>query len=209
MIKRSTWILLGMLLLVVVAYYVITNRASKISSQATPTVNVNNFLITPADGTLQSLRVSDRQGRVVQMQRDTSEMWTVTQPTLGNADQSLAGAAETQVGALRIVTTLNKNLNLADAGLDTPADVIELTFVSGVKHVIQVGSLTPTTSGYYIRYDDGNLYVVGKAGIDALINLLAAPPYATTETSAPTVEMSYTPTIESSTPTLELATPTP
>jgi hypothetical protein len=209
MIKRSTWILLVILLIVVAAYFVITKRASKSSSQATPTVNVNNFLITPADGTLQSLRISDRQGRVVQMQRDTSEMWTVTLPTSGTADQSLAGAAETQVGALRIVTTLNDNLNLADAGLDTPADVIELTFVSGAKHVIQVGTLTPTNSGYYIRYDGGYLYVVGKAGIDALINLLAAPPYAPTETSAPTSDLSFTPTIDLSTPTLELATPTP
>jgi hypothetical protein len=42
-----------------------------------------------------------------------------------------------------------------------------------------------------------------------LINLLAAPPYAPTETSAPTSDLSFTPTIDLSTPTLELATPTP
>lgn len=202
MIKRPTLILLVILALVIVVYFVIKNRPSATSPEPTPTALGNNFLITQADGTLVGFRIYDKQNRIVQMQRDTSGMWIVTLPTSGAADQSLAGAAETQVGALRIVTTLDNQLNLVDAGLDSPAYTIELTFVSNLKHVIQVGTLTPTNSGYYVRFDAGNLYVVSQSGIDALLNLLNAPPLNSTETPFPTIDVT-------SLPTLDVATPTP
>jgi len=200
MIKRTTWIMLGILVLVVVAYFVIKNRTSATSTQATPTTFGYDFLVTQADGTLQSLRVIDNQNQVVQMQRDTSGTWLVTLPTPGAADQALAGAAETQVGALRIVATLDSQLDLGAAGLDSPAFTLEFTFISGLKHVIQVGTLTPTNSGYYVRYDAGNLYVVSQAGIDALLNLLTAPPFAATETPLASFEVTAAPTLEVATP---------
>ena len=202
MIKRPTWVLLGILVLIVVAYLVITNRTSATSIQSTPIALGENFLVTPADGALQSLLIFDQQNRKVQLQRTTSGMWIVTLPTHGTADQSLAGAAETQVGALRIVTALDNQLNLRDAGLDFPVYTLELKFINGTNHIIQVGTLTPINSGYYVRYDSGNLYVVSQAGIDALINLLTAPPFAATETSSAVIELSAT-------PTPQLATSTP
>jgi hypothetical protein len=208
MIKRTTWILLVILALVIVAYFMVKSRSSATSSEVTPTALGNSFLVTQADGTLQVLRISDKQNHLFQMQRDSSGTWVVTLPTPGAADQSLAGAAETQVGALRIVTTLDNSLNLGDAGLDSPSDTIELTFVSGLKHVIQVGTLTPTNSGYYVRFDAGNLYVVSQSGIDALLNLLTAPPFPATEAPAPTIQETATPTFEV-TPTLVVASPTP
>jgi hypothetical protein len=192
MIKQTTWIFLGVLVLALVAYFVITRQTSETSSQSTPTGLGENFLVTSADGKLQSLRIYDQYNRKVQIQRETNGIWIVTQPIPEAADQSLAGAAETQVGALRIVTILQSQLNLVDAGLDSPAYTIELTFDSGKKHVIQVGTLTPTNSGYYVSYDAKNLYIISQAGIDALLNLLAAPPFVATEASIPTIEATST-----------------
>jgi hypothetical protein len=202
MIKRPTWILLVILALVLVAYFVIKNRSLASSTMPTPTAIGSNFLITKGDGTLQSLHITDNQNRIFQMQRDTSATWIITFPAPGAADQSLAEAAATQVGALRIVTTLDNQLNLGDAGLDSPLYTIELTFSSGIKHVIQIGTLTPTNSGYYVRYDAGNLYVISQSGIDALLNLLTAPPFPATATPVPTIA-------ETATPALEVATSTP
>jgi hypothetical protein len=202
MIKRPTWILLVILALVIVAYFMIKSHTAATSTEPTPTALGNNFLITQADGKLQRLHIFDNQNRIFQMQRDTSATWIITFPTPGAADQSLAEAAATQVGALRIVTTLDNQLNLGDAGLDSPLYTIELTFSSGIQHVIQIGTLTPTNSGYYVRYDAGNLYVISQSGIDALLNLLTTPPFPATATPVPTVA-------ETATPTLEVATPTP
>jgi hypothetical protein len=211
MIKRSTWILLVILALVVVVYFVLKNRATSTSALATPTSQGSNFLITPADGTLQVIRITDTQDNVFQMQRDSSGSWGITLPTRGTADQSLAGAAETQVGALRIVTTLDISLNLSDAGLSTPSDTIELTFEDGLKHTIQVGSLTPTGSGYYVNFDTGKLYVVSQAGIDALLKLLVSPPFPPTQTPVPTPQetTTLTATPVAPVPSLETMTPTP
>ena len=201
MIKRPTWTLLAILALVIVAYFFIKIHPSASLAELTPTALGTNFLITQADGTLQSLRIYDKQTHIFQMQRDISGTWIIILPRSETADQSLAGAAETQIGALRIVTALDNQLNLVDAGLDFPAYIIELTFISDIKHVIRVGTLTPSNSGYYVRYDTGNLYVVSQSGIDALLNLLNSPPFTSTETTVPTIEETITPTFEMGIPT--------
>jgi hypothetical protein len=200
MVKRPTWILLIILALAIGAYFLIKNRPLK-SSQSTPTATGNTYLVTKADGTLQSLRIDDNQGNVVQLQRDPSKVWVLAAPTPGEADQALAGAAETQVGALRIVTTLETIPDLSVVKLDSPAYTIVLMFDSGIQHKLEVGDLTPTGSGYYVRYDNGKVYVISQSGIDSLLNLLKAPPYPATPTPAVTDTPSLTPTLEVVPPT--------
>jgi hypothetical protein len=192
MIKRPTWILLILLALAIVAYFLVRNHnTADLSAASTPTTPVETFLVTTADGALQNLRVSDSQ-HIVEIRRNTSGTWIIDLPTAGLADESLVGAAETQINALRIVSTLDNQLNLADAGLTPPVSTIELAFASGIKHVLEVGSMTPSNSGYYVRYDAGNVYVISAAGVDALLNLLTAPPYLATATPSPTVEQTTT-----------------
>jgi hypothetical protein len=53
--------------------------------------------------------------------------------------------------------------------------------------------MTPTGNGYYIRYDDGPIYIIDVDGIDSILNLLTTPPYLPTETPVPT-EIVNTPT---------------
>ncbi len=212
MVKRPTLILLIVLALAIGAYLLIKNRPLK-STESTPTVLGNTFLVTKSDGVLQSLRINDSQGHTVQLQRDPSKVWVVTAPTPGEADQALASAAETQVGALRIVTTLETIPDLSTVKLDSPAYIIELKFDSGIQHKLEVGDLTPTGSGYYLRYDGGKVYVISQNGIDSLLNLLKAPPYPPTATPAATDTPTLTPTLEATTPTVTItlgtATQTP
>ena len=194
MIKRSTWVMLIILLLLIAAYFIVRTHSPVFSTQATPTVLGNEFIFTQADGDLQSLNISDKQGHITQIQRDTSGAWIVSKPIPGPADQSLAGAAVTQVTSLRIITLLENTLNLKDAGLDFPAYTLKFTFASGSQHELEVGTLTPTSSGYYVRYDGGNIYVIASAGVDALVNLVTSPPYPPTETPSPTALITDTPT---------------
>jgi hypothetical protein len=193
MVKRPTWILLAVLALAVGAYFLIKNQSSK-ANALTPTPTANSFLITQADGVLQSLRISDGKGNTFQMQRDLSKAWVITAPTSGAADQGLAGAAETQVGALSIVTILETPPAPSAVGLATPAYTMEMGFVSGASHKIEVGSMTPTSSGYYVRFDSGKTYIIAQSGIDALVNLLTAPPFPATATPVATAEATSTPT---------------
>jgi hypothetical protein len=189
MIKRPTWILLGVLVVVVGAYFALKNRPSK-AGEATPTAQGNTFLITPADGNLQSIQIVDAKGTKFRMQRDLNNTWVITAPTTAEADQSQAGAAQTQVGALKIITVLDTPPDPGATLLTTPVDTIDLTFDSGRDHKIEVGGLTPTSSGYYVRMDGSKVYVVSQDGIDSLLNLLKSPPYPPT----PTPEAAGTPT---------------
>jgi hypothetical protein len=200
MIKRPTWILLLLLVLAVGAYFFIENKPSKINA-STPTATAGSFLITQAQGVLQSLHIVDNKGDNFQMQRDLSKAWVVTAPSSGPADQGLAGAAETQVGALSIVNTLNVPPTLSDIGLAVPADTIDLVFVNGTSHKMEIGNLTPTSSGYYVRFDGGKIYVIEKSGIDSLLNLLTNPPFPPTPTPPPTSETDGTPVSGISSPT--------
>jgi hypothetical protein len=160
----------------------------------TPTAAKTAYLFTQGQGVLQSLRISDSKGNNFQMQRDLSKAWVITVPASGAADQGLAGAAETQVGALSIVTTLGTPPDLQALGLLAPAYSIEVGFVSGASHKLEVGIMTPTSSGYYIRLDNGKIYVIANSGIDALLNLLTAPPFPATATPVPASESAATPT---------------
>ncbi len=201
MVKRPTWILLVTLVLVVVAYFVIKNHPIN-TSQTTPTATATTFLVTQADGILQSLHIFDEKGNSIRMQRDLSKTWVITAPKSGVADQGLAGAAETQIGALRIVTILETPPDPSAIGLANSLYTMELGFVSGVNHKIEIGNMTPTGSGYYVRYDGGRIYVIEQSGIDALLRLLEAPPFPATATPVAT-------TSSSNTPISEIASPTP
>ncbi len=200
MIKRSTWILLVLLVLVIGAYFYIENKPAK-GNTLTPTPTVGSYLITQSQGVLQSLHIADNKGNNFKMQRDLSKSWVITAPISGEADQGLAGAAETQVGALSIVTMLSSPPPVNDIGLAVPTDTIDLVFVNGTSHKIEVGNLSPTSSGYYVRFDGAKIYVIEKSGIDSLLNLLTSPPFPPTATPVPTPEGTLVPESEVSTPT--------
>jgi hypothetical protein len=200
MVRRPAWILLVILALVVGVYFFVKSQALK-GNQDTPTPTSNIYLITQADGALQSLHIYDNKGSNFQMQRDLSKTWVITSPKSGVADQGLAGAAEAQIGALRVVTILENPPDASTIGLDDPVDTMDLGFVNDTRHIIEVGNITPTNSGYYIRFDKGNTYIIEQSGIDALLTLLASPPYPATETPSPVVESPSTSTTVLATPT--------
>ena len=192
MIKRSTWIVL-LLLVVAIGSFIYSRNRPRTSVIATPSATANGFLLNLTNDKLQSIRISNGQDKTTLVERDNNGNWKVSLPIAENADQAQAEAAETQLGALRIVTNLETIPELTAIGLDHPSASINLTFVSGIRHIIEVGSLTPTSSGYYVRFDNNIITVVSKDGIDPLLGLLTSPPYAPTVTPVPTSESTQTP----------------
>ncbi|MGD0610354.1 MAG: DUF4340 domain-containing protein [Anaerolineales bacterium] len=196
MIKRPTWIVLILLVLALGGYFFLKYRSPQKSGTPTPTEAGSTFLL-PANGPkLKSVRINDQNNKVTMIERDNNGNWNVSLPAPAPADQAAAEAAETQVGALSIVTKLNTNPPQSAMGLDTPADVIQLVYLDGTQHTLEVGSKTPTSSGYYVRFDHSNLYVISVDGIDPLLEMLDNPPYVPTATPTPpsTSSPSLTPT---------------
>ena len=204
MIRRSTWITIILLLLAIGAYFLIKNSGSRSVIEPTPTVIGNSYLLDISKDKLQSIRVFDRQNKSTLIARDSTGAWIITLPSAGEADQALAEAAETQIGALLILTSLETPPPLTDMGLDMPAFTIQLSLMSGANHTIEVGNKIPTGSGYYVRLDEKSISVIGTNGIEPLTNLLNNPPFAATRT--PDYTQTPTDTLMTATPSLT-ATP--
>jgi hypothetical protein len=188
MIKRSTWILLAILALFIGAYFYLKVHPLQFStSTPTPTATESSYLITKEDDTLTKVVITDAQGNTFQMGRDADGNWAITKPKSAAADQSQAEAAETQLFALKVVTTLETSPSPDVIGLNPPAYTISLEFSSNRQQVLEVGGLTPTSSGYYIQLE-GKVYVVSQYSIDAVVKLLQNPPDLATPTPVPGTE---------------------
>jgi len=100
-------------------------------------------------------------------------------------------------------------------GLEMPEYVLTVKFTNGVERTVDIGVITPTESGYYVRDAEGKVIIISRSAIDSLLGLLDNPPYLETLTPSPTPSTATsTPppasqTPEIGTPSNETATPQP
>lgn len=184
--RRSTFIYLILFAIVLGAGYYFNKRAATAEAEATPeaTLPPIEYLFTSADGTPTSMRIESKAGEVVQVARNAENAWAVILPDEAAADQGSSEAAATQVTTMRILERV-PNLAPEAVGLDDPEYTFSFQFTSGSERTIEVGVLTPTESGYYVRGEDGGIVIVSRSAVDALLGLLTSPPYAPTETPPP------------------------
>lgn len=204
MIRTNTWIWL-LLLAALILFTILFNRHKAVQvAEATPSA-APVYVFGTDEGLPDDIRITAASGEAVQVERDSSGQWVITAPIEGLASQALAQAAADQIGAMQQLGQVE--LSPAILGLDKPAFVITIGFSSGSHHTLAIGSKTVTESGYYVSLDgEKEARIIETSGIEALLNLFSAPPYAQTPTPspAPTSETSETPL-----PLTETATPGP
>ena len=186
MIRRATVVYIILLLVLAGAYYYLNNREQPAEIELTvePSSAVaQEYLFTAEEGTPTSIRIESKSGEIVEVARGEDNAWALTQPVEAKADQGAAEAAASQVTAMRILDTV-PDLDPGIIGLESPEYVLTLKFTSGGERTVDIGVITPTESGYYVR-DADKIVIVGRSAIDALLELLANPPYLETPTSAP------------------------
>ncbi len=175
MIRKSTWSAVILLVLVTAAFLIFRDREAR-QTPAAETTTAPQFVFSPAsDGLVMGMTVEGVDGRTVVFDRGESGSWSISQPAGLEADPTLAESAASQAAALRILNKLDPATDPVATGLDSPSAVIRVRFSSGNERNLQVGSLTPTGSGYYTKSAD-NLYVVSKSSLDSLLSLLDFPP---------------------------------
>ncbi len=213
MIRRSTVVYILLLLILVGAYFFIKYRAKTPDTAATITAEpsvVVTYLFPAEEGTPSDIRVESKTGKTVEVKRDTGTTWTLTQPIEAKADPAAAEAAATQVTTIRVLDSV-PSVDPKVVGLDVPEYVLTIKFTSGVERKVDVGVVTPSESGYYVRDTSGKIVIVSKDAIDALLSLLENPPYQETLTPSPvpaTETLTPVPTTpEAGTPPSDTATP--
>lgn len=177
---RWTTLVTLLLFIGVVAGAVYMNRRAEtaVEEDITPAVEPA-FLIT-SEALVTSIEVKPQKGETISLERNAEFVWVFTQPDTAEADQGLVEAAAAQIVALRVVTPLDDVTDPSIYGLSKPSAVITIAFQGGEISVIEVGDLTPSETGYYVRVGD-KYYVAALSGIDALTNLADYPPYMVVE----------------------------
>ena len=207
--RRSTVIYLLLFLLLAGAYYYLNNREqpADISLTLEPTEEVK-YLFTAEDGMPTRIHIESKAGDIVEVARDADNAWTLTLPTEAKADQASAEAAASQVTTMQIVDTI-PDVDPDIVGLIDPEYTMTVEFTSGVERKVDIGVITPSESGYYVRDTNGDIVIVTRSSVDALLELLTNPPYLETATPShiPPTETPIPPTLEVATPSN--ATPTP
>ncbi len=182
MIRRNTWIILALLVALLGFTFYFNNRKALTAMENTPAPETA-FVFTAEEGQPASIRIVASTGEIVELAHDEQGKWVLKAPIAAAADQGLAESAASQVSTLRVLDEVD--LEPAMIGLDHPAYTFTIRFTSGKVHKLDIGSLTPTQSGYYVRVDGKTTKIVSGSGIDALLGLLTFPPYLVTPTPSP------------------------
>ena len=210
--RRSTVVMILLFAVLFGAYYYFNNREQPADIEVTlePQEEVT-YLFKAEDGLPATIRVEASSGEVVELARNAENAWEIIKPLAAAADQGSSEAAASQLTTIRIVDEVT-GVDPKEIGLDAPAYTLIVEFTGGVERIVEIGVVTPTETGYYVRTND-TIVIVSRAAIDPLIGLLTAPPYAETLTPSPIPPTpTQTPlpsTPEPVTPTNTNATPTP
>ncbi|HET6595107.1 MAG TPA: DUF4340 domain-containing protein [Anaerolineales bacterium] len=183
MIRRSTVVYIVLLLALAGVYYYLNNRPQPAEIELTGepgTEAVPIYLFTAEEGTPTSIRIESKAGETVEVARGEDEAWALTEPVKAIADQASAEAAASQVTTMRVLETV-PDVDLSIVGLQDPEYVLTIEFTSGGERSVDVGVITPSESGYYVR-DGEKVVIVSRSAIDALLGLLTSPPYLETPT---------------------------
>ena len=208
MIRRSTVVYIVLLLALAGAYYYLNNRSKTANIELTtePSSAVTQaYLFTADEGTPTSIQIASKNGDTVEVARGSDNAWTLIQPIEAKADQAAVEAAATQITSISILDTVPE-VDPKIVGLETPEGVLTVNFTKGGERTVDIGVITPTESGYYVRSPDGKVVIVSKSAIDSLLGMLIAPPYLETLTPSP-VPPTETSTAPPASPTAEAATP--
>ncbi len=209
-IKSQTWVLLLVFALLVGTVFYVNNKKKTEAAEATPVASEITFVFTEADGIVNDIEINAATGESVKVARDASNTWVLELPMKAEAAQGSAEAAASQLSSLTVLNPIPADSDPSIFGLDAPAFTIKIVFADGKKHKLEVGDMTPTNSGYYVRLDQTKMMIVDAYGIESLLQLVSMPPYLNTPTPSPLPPTETPVPATETTPTLEPSvTPTP
>jgi hypothetical protein len=171
-----------LLLAGLVGFALYINHQKNAPIATTPTSSIS-LVFTKADGNPTSIEIKPATGQSFKLSRDAKNIWAIDLPSPAEANQGLAEAAATQISALVVVSAIKADPGIF--GLDKPAYMITIGFDNGRQHILEIGDLTPTSSGYYVRLDKNKMMIADFNGIDSLLKLPLSPPYLNTPIPSP------------------------
>jgi hypothetical protein len=117
-------------------------------------------------------------------------------PIEAKAEQGASEAAASQITTMRVLDKV-PDLDPKIVGLEPPEYSLTVEFNNDVERTVHIGVVTPSESGYYVQEaSGGDVSIVSKSAIDALLLLLTSPPYLETPTPSPNTTETAIPTTQ-------------
>jgi hypothetical protein len=191
MITRNTWILLG-ILVVLVGVAVLVPKYLASQPQPTPTAAAPAAKPVFPTGDVSSFSIKSADGKSVAVKSLGNNQWSVTEPTGLEYDATTVQSAAGFFKSAMIQTALETQPAADAMGLASPAVTVTIQMADGSQKVMNVGKATPTGEGYYVQVDTQPAVTVSKSEVESLTGLLTAgkPPVT------PTAVLSGTPGLE-------------
>lgn len=210
MVKRNTWILLGFFAALLIVVWAIPRWQAKNPAPTPTSIPSLSSLFGTSNGTIKEMKIAGSDGEGINIVSTGNGQWSATaQPDPKNLAVDQLQQAITTMQGLSITTILATPPPMDAIGLTNPSYTLTIMMDKGPQHVVKVGSVTPTGSGYYIQMDSNSPTVVDKSSLDGVLNLLSAPGVATqTPGTGGTTSPAGTPSL-SPTQTHEVPTATP
>lgn len=188
MIRRPTWILLGLFILLLVAAWLIQTQPFGKPPEPTVTPGLASLFDLQANPIV-AARITDASGKAVAVEKDANGQWILTEPPNQPADTERIQTAITRAQGVSIVANVDVGPDLQAIGMDPPAYRIQLSLADGQEQIAFIGSLTAIGSGYYAHLDGGPMLIVNKYGVEGLLDIFKNPPILPTPTPSPTLEV--------------------
>lgn len=194
MIRRSTVVYITVLLALAAVYYYLNDREQPPYLEATPVSTEEiSYLFKAEDGIPTRIQIESSTGEAVEVARNAGNAWALVQPVEADAEQGSAEAAASQLTTMRILDRIS-DVDSELVGLAEPAYILTAGFDNGTERTLHIGVVTPSESGYYVQEaSGGDVFIVSRSAVEALVRLLTNPPYAQTPTPEPTLAETATP----------------
>ena len=176
MIRRSTWVILGILLGLIFITIIVSKRKPNQSADITPTAFKNN-LVSESIMEIVSVQIDNSTDEYLELSRENNDEWIITNPDGENLDKNVIENAVTEFATTRILSELIPAPSKNATGLDNPGYIIYLGYSNGDKDTFIVGNRTQTESGYYVLSGEDKVYVVTPSGVDSLARIIDNPPF--------------------------------
>ncbi len=186
MIRRSTVVYITILVAVLAVFLYFNFRKEPANAESTPEPETEvGYLFQAAEGAPSSILVRAKSGETVELARNAEGAWTLKQPLEAVAEQGSSEAAASQVLTMRILEKIVK-IDPDLVGLREPVYILTVKFSNGTERSAHIGVVTPSESGYYVQDSSGgDVLIISKSSVDALLGLLNTPPYLETPTPSP------------------------
>ncbi len=185
MIRRGTWITLGVFaaVLAFALWWVKGRPAASSVAEPTPTPEP---LWQVESSEVASLRVESLSaGRAVEVRRREGGSWEVLRPVGGALGDDAIEMAVTWLESPRPRAVLSPGDDLTVFGLEDPGARVTISLRDGSSRVLEVGGETPSGTTTYVRLPGmGGVYVVSKYGLGQVLSLVEDA-FAPTETPTP------------------------